>query len=193
MENMTGQIGLNIDKYRVNLEDFGIMLGKQMYTVGVKNVDPKYNDKLRAGAPVANKPIKMYVANKIDIKGITADVDGSGCPVVIFNPGSKDEMRFPITKPEFKEAAVATVREAIQAAEDGRQPIFFKDCDRLTKELLALNTSERNRANDIAKDSATQASMLDDLMNIQIEDQRQYYASLKQSTSVEINVNISEQ
>lgn len=193
MENIVGQPGLNIDKYRVSLEDFGVMLGKQMYTVGVKNVDPKYNEKLRGGAPVANRPIKMFYLNKIDIKGIAADVDGSGCPVVIFNPGGKDEMRFPITKPEFKDVQVATVREAIQAAEDGRQPIFFKDCERLTKELISLNTSERNRANDISKEAAMQASLLDDLMTNQLEDQRNYFASLKQSTEVEINVNVTEQ
>lgn len=193
MENLSGQSGLNIDKYRVSLEDFGIMLGKQMYTVGVKNVDPKYNEKLRGGAPVVNRPIKMFILNKVDIKGISAEIDGSGCPVVIFNPGSKDEMRFPITKPEFKDVAVATVREAIQAAEDGRQPIFFKDCERLTKELISLNTAERNRANDVAKDAAMQASLLDDLMANQLEEQRNYFASLKMLTEVEINVNVTEQ
>lgn len=186
-------IGLNIEKHRIILEDYGIMLGKQLYTVGVKNVDPKYNDKSRDNGPVAKRPIKMYYINKIDVLSVSADVDGSGNPVVIFNAGLPTEMRCPITKPEFKDVAIATVREAIQAAEDNRPPYFFKDCERLTKEMLALNTSERNRANDIAKDHASQADLLEDLMTQQLEDQRAYYASLRLSTTAEINVSITEQ
>lgn len=182
---------LDMDKYRVNLENFGSLFGKQLYVVGVKNADLKYNEKLRAGLPVPNRPIRLFTIDKHNITSVEADIDASNCPVVIFNKGKKSEARFAVTKPEFKEVEVATVREAVEAAENKRAPIFFKDCQRLTAEITQLNIQERNRANDFAKEMAMQASLIDDTIKIQQEEQVRYYASLNQATEVEITASIN--
>lgn len=187
MENVI----VNTGKYRVQMEAYGKLLGKAIHIVGVKNADPKYNEKRRNGAPVPEKPIRIFAINSFNINSVKADIDANGNMIIVFNGGEKGEARFPVTQPEFKDVEIATVREAVLAAEENRAPIFFKDLDKLTKEVVSLNVAERNRANDFAKEMAAQAGLLDDTVAIQNENNRRYYAELNQSTVEEMQLTVS--
>lgn len=185
------EININTGKYRLQMEAYGRLLGKAIHVVDVKNADPKYNEKRRNGQPVPEKPIRIFAINSFNINSVIADVDANSNLIIVFNQGMKGEARFPVTQPEFKEVAIATVREAVSAAEEKRAPIFFSDLDKLTREITALNTAERNRANDFAKEMALQAGLLDDTITQQNENNRRYYAELNQSTEEEVTVHVT--
>lgn len=185
---------MNVEKYRISMEVYGNLFGKELYSVQVKNADPKYNEKSRQGIPVPMKPIKIYVVIRHNIIGVNADVDASGNPVVILKDQKGNDIRCQITKPEFKEVSVATVKEAVEAFENKRGPIFFTDCSKLTKEVIALNIGQRNAANDLAKEMAGQATMISEMIENMQEQERRYYESLNRvdHPSAEVSVTVSE-
>lgn len=185
---------MNVEKYRVSMEVYGNLFGKELYSVQVKNADPKYNEKRNQGLPVPLKPIKIYVVVRHNIIGVNADIDASGNPVVILKDQKGNDIRCQITKPEFKEVSVATVKEAVDAYENKRGPIFFTDCSKLTKEVMALNVGQRNMANDLAKEMAGQATLISEAIELMQEQERRYYESLNRIDHVEVvaSVNVSE-
>lgn len=185
---------MNVEKYRVSMEVYGNLFGKELYSVQVKNADPKYNEKRNQGLPVPLKPIKIYVVVRHNIIGVNADIDASGNPVVILKDQKGNDIRCQITKPEFKEVSVATVKEAVDAYENKRGPIFFTDCSKLTKEVMALNVGQRNMANDLAKEMAGQATLISEAIELMQEQERRYYESLNRVDHVEVvaSVNVSE-
>lgn len=190
MENINVST-INVDKYRVNMEVYGNLFGKELYSVQVKNADPKYNQKKSAGMPVPLNPIKMYIVVRHNIIGVNADIDGSGNPVVILKDQKGEDIRCAITKPEFKEVTVASVRDAIESFENKTGTIFFSDCSKLTKEVVALNIGQRTAANDLAKDAAAQATMLSETTEIMKEQERRYFESLNQTDAVDVQVNFN--
>lgn len=169
---------LNVEKYRLMLEVYGVLLGKELYSVKVINADPKYNEKSRIGAPVPMVPIKLYIAVRHNIVGVNIEVDGTNTPVVILKDQKGNDIRCRITKPEFKEVSVASVREAVEAYENKSDTLFFSDCEKLTKELTQLNIQQRSYANDLAKEMAGQASLISETIEQMKEQQRRYYESL---------------
>lgn len=194
MENVTINT-INVDKYRVNMEVYGNLFGKEVYSVKVSNADPKYNEKKSKGLPVPLTPIKLFTVIRHNIMGIKADVDGTGNPVVILQDQKGNDIRCNITKPEFKDVSVATVREAINAFESKEDTFFFSDCEKLTREVTTLNIQERSRANELAKEMAAQATLLSDTNEILKEQARRYYESLNQrdrGVDVEVNVSVNE-
>lgn len=193
MENNSSNISsMNVDKFRVNMEVYGALFGKELYSVKVVNADPKYNEKKAMSLPVPNNPIKIFMAIRHNIIGVNADVDGSGCPVVILKDQKGNDIRCRITKPDFKEASVATVREAIEAYESKGDPIFFSDCEKLTKELTQLNIQQRAAANDLAKEMASQASLLSDTVENMKELQRRYFESLNRVDQQSVTVVVTD-
>lgn len=182
---------MNVEKYRVSMEVFGNLFGKELYSVQVKNADPKYNEKRNQGLPVPLKPIKLYVVVRHNIIGVNADIDASGNPVVILKDQKGNDIRCQITNPEFKEVSVATVKEAVDAFENKRGPIFFTDCSKLTKEVIALNVGQRNNANDLAKEMAGQATMISEAIERMQEQERRYYESLNRVDRVEVTADIT--
>lgn len=190
MTNSNMTPGLNVEKYRVSLKEFGNMLGEQIYTLAVKNADPKYNEKRSNNLLVPIRPVRMVVINRTDILSVRAEVDGNGFPVVIINEGTKSELRLQITKPEVTEVKVSTVRDCIQAIEDGKCSFYFRDCEALVKEVSLLNLQQRTLANDAAKELAQQSSMIDELIAIQAEEQRRYLESARKLDEVEVKVTV---
>lgn len=193
MEKMSGTIpGLNVEKHRVSLQEMGGMLGQQIYTLDVKNADPKYNEKMRNNLLVPSRPIRMIVIVRTDITSVRAEVDANSFPVVIINEGQKSELRLQVTKPEFSDVKVSSVRECIQALEDKKSSFYFRDCEALVKEVAMLNNQQRAMANDLAKEVAQQSAMIEDLIAIQAEEQRRYLETSRRTDDIEVKVTITD-
>ena len=188
---MNNEVKLPIEKVRVSMEAFGSLYGKRIFTVISENADPKFIEKMRTNALRLSSPLRKFSVKAIDVTSLNAQVDASGALIVIIN--NDPDLRCPVTKPEFKEVSVATVREAIEAHENKSGTIYFTDCDAVTKEVIALNAAERAKANDLTKELAAMTVMYGDLIDVQKESRRRYYEELNQQLDADVTVNVTVQ
>lgn len=180
---------LKLERHRITLANYGSLLGKEIYSVGVKNMDPDYNKK--KGTPdelVPSFPIKVYLLNRITVTGVKAEVDADGNTIIIFNDDSN--LRFPIATPELRVPSVASIKDAIRAAENGEPPIFFEDCAKATAEITALNKANMNKAIKLSRDMAQQADGLQKAMDLDQLACERYLSEL--DSNVEISITVKE-
>ena len=72
-----------------------------------------------------------------------------------------------------------TVVEALEASsKDGREPILFSDCLKLTEQCNKLNAMEKAKLEKIAEEALAQCGLLDDINKMQTAECDKYYSEL---------------
>lgn len=186
---------------RPSMGKFGMLLGKQIFTIEKVNVDLKYNSRL-AEAQVKNllmpsRPIVRYKVKAIDIVSIDTALDASNSPVVILNPGRIDangnslEIICPMVDPKFAaEVTVQSVAEAINKKNGGI--VYFSNGKRLAEQANILNQKEISELSDFIDELKKQQNLVDNTITTNTNNIDEYYKELdgKSGTNVEARIHI---
>jgi len=164
----------NMNKIKIATSQCGALLGMDLLTVKVENVDLKYNEKKEAdpNGLRLNKPLKKYIIEAITVNSVKADTDAEGQAIVIFN--DKPEMQFLVAK-GIEKPSNDTVKDAVNAAVNGNTRFFSSvDYPILFSLVDALNAKNQNEANAIAEELIQQAALLKNLRGIQKDSYDRY-------------------
>lgn len=169
-----------LGRHRAVLETWNI-LGKKLFTVKAEPADKTYNDKIRDNnfiRPV--KPIMMYIIESIEITSVNVVVAPDNATMLIQLNGDPS-LQFKLTPAKFCEVTMDKIKEAIQfndKKEVGRSPLFFRDCNKLTEQVIQLNKLEAQKADELAEQMLAQSKMLEDLNKMQTDANDRYYEEL---------------
>lgn len=161
-----------VAKSRQVLEQYGKYWGKQIYSVGVSNLDMDYNSDVMNDKNTLRKPLRIYTIKTYNILGGTLVMDANDEPVIQFN-GDPD-LRFPLLPPTFAKAETATVADAVAAIESGKSIIFFDKRIPLQKEVAALNKGVLKITEDLSRKYAKFSGTIVDMIKAEETASKEY-------------------
>lgn len=172
---------IDLSKYRAILETWNL-IGKKIFMIKGEPVDLMWNDKVRDNDPTRTvKPIMKYFIESIEIFGASITVLPDGVtPIIELNGNSS--LQFKVAPAKFKEVQMDTVVEALNANKDeGREPVLFTDCLKLTEQCNKLNAIEKAKLEKIAEEALAGCGILDDINKLQVSECDKYYSELGQA------------
>ena len=169
---------IDLSKYRATLETWNLT-GKKIFTIKSEPVDLNYNDKVKENDPTRTvKPIMKYFIESTEIFSTAVVVAPDGVTPLIELNGNAS-LQFKLVPAKFKEVKMETVVEALEvSSKDGREPILFSDCLKLTEQCNKLNAMEKAKLEKIAEEVLAQCGLLDDINKMQTVECDKYYSEL---------------
>lgn len=175
-----------LGRHRAILDTWNI-LGKKLFTVKAEPADKAYNDKIRDNNNVRPvKPIMMYIIESIEITSVNVVVAPDNATMLI-QLNNDPSLQFKLTPAKFCDVSMDKIKEAIQfndKKEVGRSPLFFRDCNKLTEQVIQLNKLEAQKADELAEQMLAQSKMLEELNKMQTDANDRYYEELGKDATV---------
>ena len=175
-----------IGRHRATLSTWNI-IGKKLFTVSAAPVDLAWSDKIKNATETRLiKPIMKYMIESIEIVSATLRVLPDNSTLVI-ELNENPDLQYQVKPLEFANVTLDKIKEAIEYNKEkergGKAPIFFNDCEMLTKQVNKLNQLEKEKAGTIAQELLDQRKALEELIKIQINESDRYYEELSNVNS----------
>lgn len=171
-----------LGKHRVTLDTWNL-IGKRIFTVKSEAADLEYNDQVKNGDPTRTvEPIRKYFLESVDITSCQVKVLPDNATLVIELNGDAN-LQFRLKPAKFEEVTIEKIKECIEANANtpsvtGREPIFFRDSEKLTAQIKKLNAFEQEKADKIAEKMIAIADFLKTLNKELTNSNDRYYEEL---------------
>lgn len=172
------KMNIDLSKYRAELSTWNL-IGKKVFTVKAEPCDLMHNDRVKNNDPTRMvKPIMKYIIESTEILGANVVLAPDNVtPLIELNNDAS--LQFKIAPMELREVNMDSVRDALEyKPENGRQPILFQDCIKLTEQVNRLNAMERAKCDEEAERLLAMSSMLEDLNKSHLSECDKYYDEL---------------
>lgn len=149
----------------------------QLFTVISWNPDLTYKEDVMNGKNTFMRENLLYKVEAIDVIGMNLVCDLNGTPKVEFN--GRADLRYDIVPPTFAEVSCATVKDAVDAYNNKKAPIFFPPSQyaKLVAEVTGANEGTMRFYEEQAKKALNLAKVARDVNETT---QRSYEEYLRQ-------------
>lgn len=152
---------------KLNVRNYGSLLGATVYQVVAEIVDLDYKKKCEENKLRLTKPLYRFVPKKITITHTSIEKGADGDFKVVFN--NDPELRFPVSM-ELPKTTHDTIMDAITKFQAGdKSPMIFQPSETLVRELTALNNDSINIANKLAQELMDQATSIKNGLKLDID------------------------